>query len=544
MTAPMSAEQRPRAERHPSAAWHRLSARIIWVDLVISVLALLPAVVGILWLGVEANPGQLWPLIGLAAFGVLGAVVDVVRWIVTRFRVTGQHVELRTGVFVRRHRSVQRDRIRSVDIEAKLRHRVARLRVVAIGAGQQMAAGESAFSLDALSRDDALRLQQRLLNDAPAVSDPAEPEQAEQPEPVTDEEPTSRVFARFEPGWFIYNMFNVWAFVLALGLLWGGAWLLSTVGVDLAGFVIGMADWEAIGTLGTVVIAVVVVGAFGAAGLGVNYVIENWGFELARVPSREGTMLRTRKGLFTTREVNRDENRLRGVQITEPVLWRWMGVSDTHVITTGLDAWSFADPASILPRGPVRRTREVAGQVLDRSVVEDGVSATSENPFRLSLPRHPRRALRRRLVWATLVSAAVGALALVVLDAGPGSVLNVGMNSVLVGAGVLWVLSLLLAVAGYRALGHALTEDYLITRSGALNRSTAVLQRSAVSTIMIRESLFQRRLKLRTVAAMTAAGDGRYDVVDIDADDSVPVALQAAPGLLDPFVEPVPEHRA
>ena len=64
---------------------------------------------------------------------------------------------------------------------------------------------------------------------------------------------------------------------------------------------------------------------------------ENWNLELARVPSRDGTMLRTRKSLFTTREVNRDENRIRGAQVSEPVLWRWMGASDTSVITTGLD---------------------------------------------------------------------------------------------------------------------------------------------------------------------------------------------------------------
>ncbi|MGO1531675.1 MAG: PH domain-containing protein [Micrococcaceae bacterium] len=513
-----------------TSGWQRLSPRIIWVDLVISVLALLPALVAILVFDVEAGAGQLWPLIGLAAFGVLGALADIVRWAVTRFRVSPRHVELKTGLFVRKHRSVQRDRIRSVDIEAKLRHRVARLRVVAIGAGQQSAAGESAFSLDALGREDALELQQRLLNDAPVAVTAEDPAQA-----AAGEAPR-RVLARFEPSWFIYNMFSIWAYVLALGVLWGGLWALSTVGIDLAGFVMQLADWEAIGVPATVAIAVVAVGAFGAVGLGVNYVIENWGFELARVPSRDGTMLRTRKGLFTTREVNRDENRLRGVAITEPVLWRWMGVSDTHVITTGLDAWSFADPAAVLPRGPVSRARAVAGEVLGGDGGEDGGDDGGENPMTLRLRKHPVRALRRRLVWATVTALAVltvgvlleSALELAWLD----WTLVFGTTA---GA---WVFGLLLAVAGYRALGHRLTDDYLITRSGALNRTTAVLQRSAVSTIMIRESLFQRRLKLRTVAAMTAAGDGRYDAVDVDARDSLDLARQAAPGLLEPFLEP------
>src|SRR5699024_4832246 len=148
--------------------------------------------------------------------------------------------------------------------------------------------------------------------------------------------------------------------------------------IDLYGFVLGLLDWEAIGWVGTVAIALIAVGALGAVGLGINYFTENWNLELARVPTRETTMLRTRKGLFTTREVNRDESRIRGIQISEPVLWRWMGVADTAVITTGLDVWSMSEPANILPRGPVRRAKEVAGAVL----------GDPRTPFRTAVTPH------------------------------------------------------------------------------------------------------------------------------------------------------------
>src|SRR5690625_3272649 len=106
-------------------SWQRLSARIIWVDLVISVLSTLPALVAIWVFDADADAGQIWPLIGLAVFGILGAAFDVLRWIVTRFRITATHVELKTGIIFRQHRSIQRDRIRSVDTEAQLRHRLA-----------------------------------------------------------------------------------------------------------------------------------------------------------------------------------------------------------------------------------------------------------------------------------------------------------------------------------------------------------------------------------------------------------------------------------
>lgn len=522
----------------PTTVWHRLSPRIIWVDLVLSILSIMPAAVAIWVFGIDATGGQIWPLIGLAAFGVLGAIFDVLRWIFTRFRVTPSYVELKTGVVLRQHRSIQRDRIRSVDVEAKLRHRLAGMRVVTIGAGQQTAAGEAALSLDALSAEDARTLQHSLLSEVEELSAPGEnatgtalstphsttaDHDGESHEAPTATPPVGeplRVFARFESSWFIYNMFNVWAYVLALGLGGGAFWLLSSIGVDVYGFTVGLLDWEAIGWLGTVLIAVVVIGALGAVGLGINYFTENWNFELARVRSRDGTMLRTRKGLFTTREVNRDENRIRGAQISEPVLWRWMGVSDTSVITTGLDVWSMSEPAAILPRGPVHRAKEVAGEVL----------GDPENPFQTALTPHPRRALRRRLWWATALTFGIG-----------GALTWLAVTAVIPSAAIwvaaaFWPVSLLAAVIAYRALGHTITNRYVITRSGFFHRATAVLQRSAVSTIVIRESLLQRRLGLRTVSTMTAAGHGGYDTPDIAREHSLDFAVQAAPGLLDPFL--------
>src|SRR5690625_5005735 len=116
-------------------SWQRLSARIIWVDLVTSVLSTLPALVAIWVFGADAAAGQIWPLIARPVLGPWGAAFDVLRWIATRFRITATHVELKTGSICRQHGAIQRDRIRSVDAEAQVRHRLARMRVVKIGAG-------------------------------------------------------------------------------------------------------------------------------------------------------------------------------------------------------------------------------------------------------------------------------------------------------------------------------------------------------------------------------------------------------------------------
>ena len=540
------AESRHRPEAADDTPWRRLDSRMIWVAAAQILLSLLPVpVLG--WVGGGAlGSGGLWPVAGIAAYGIVTALADAWRWTFTRYRLTDDYVERRTGLVVRSHRSVRRDRIRSVDIDARLRHRLAGLRVVNIGAGQQSSAGESAFALDAVSTTDALALRQLLQGTATADTEEAG-RHADTDIDIstdTDSEPRAeaadeQVFARFRPGWVIYNVFNVWAYVMALGLLWGGYWLAAAVGIDARGFVGGLRDWDSLGLGWTIAVGVTVVSLLGVLGLGINYFFEFWNFELARVPGKDGTVLRTRQGLLRTREVDRDDNRMRGVQIAEPVLWRWLGVADTTVITTGLSIWSTQQPTAVLPRGPISVARPVAAAVLARDAgpVHTGptdAGPIDPSPITTSLTVHPRRALRRRLWWATALTAGASALL--------GWLVGTGV----IGASWLWTVAVLAPLAlgaafiAYRALGHAISGDYLVVRSGLVSRSTAALQRSAVSTIAVRESLLQRRLGLKTVSAMTAAGYGAYAAPDLDAKDAITFADRAAPGLLEPFLEPAP----
>lgn len=278
-------------------------------------------------------------------------------------------------------------------------------------------------------------------------------------------------------------------------------------------------------------IGVAAVGIIGVLGLAVNYFTEYWKFELSRVRGPESTELRTRQGLFTTREVNRDEGRIRGYNISQPLFWRWMGVTDTEVVTTGLSLWSMSQPAAILPRTPLKVAHRVVADII----------APEPNPFDAPLTKRPGAALRRRLWWATGITLIPGAIlgVLVIEDVIPTEVLWT--------VAAFWILSLIAAFIAYRALGHAISGDYLVVRFGLLNRATVALKREATSTIVIRESLFQRRLGLQTVSAMTAAGYGGYDAPDLYREESLEFALDAAPGILDEFLDEdqeVDHHKA
>lgn len=497
--------------------WQRLSVRVVWIDVAVSILALLPGAAAIWVFGAEPSLDALWPLAIVAVLGVTGAAGDIVRWAFTTYRVTAVDVERRTGLFVRKHRTLQRERVRSVDTAAKLRHRLAGLRIVTVGAGQQTGAGESALVLDSLSRADAAALRERLL--AMPASASVDDGPAGDGLPAQDEE--VEVFATFRPWWVVYNMFSIWAYLMAAGLSWGAFWLLPTFGIDIGGFVIGLIDWDAVGWVGIVIIGLIAGGIIGAIGLGVTFLLGYWNFELARVRMGGRSYVRTRRGLLSTREINRDESRMRGLSIGEPLLWRWMGMADTNIITTGLNVWDMEEPTAILPRGPISVAKKVAGGVFGDA-----------DPMTAPLARHPRAALRRRLWWATAVSAVTPLALLVPAVAG-------AVPSWLPGAALaIWPIALLAAVIAYLSLGHAIAGDHLVVRSGLLSRTTSALRRDAVSTIAIRQSVLQRRLGLSTVSAMTAAGWSAYEAPDVSARSAVAFASTAAPGLLDEFMEP------
>ena len=68
---------------------------------------------------------------------MLVVLAGVLRWRTTRYRITAERVELHSGWLRRQRRSVPRDRIRTVDLTARLLHRVFGLSVVQVERGRR-----------------------------------------------------------------------------------------------------------------------------------------------------------------------------------------------------------------------------------------------------------------------------------------------------------------------------------------------------------------------------------------------------------------------
>ena len=97
---------------------------------------------------------------------VLTAVVGVARWFTTSYRIdadpeSGQ-VQLRAGLLHRKVLSVPRNRIRSVQTDARLLHRLLGLAVLRVSTGQE-ARAEHGFELNAVRVDEVPRLRAILL---------------------------------------------------------------------------------------------------------------------------------------------------------------------------------------------------------------------------------------------------------------------------------------------------------------------------------------------------------------------------------------------
>ncbi len=475
--------------------WRRLDPRMLVVGPLGNLAQLLPVLVLVLF---TDRPGG-FNQIGYAAGGALMVVVaGVVRWQTTRYRITAERVELRTGLLRRQRRSVPRDRIRTVDLTAPLVHRAFGLSVIqvrsATGAGLD---GAGRVDLDAVSKAESERLRRTLLDRAATVE-------------VTAAAPAVEL-ARLRWSWLRFAPLTVSSLAVIGAVVGTGLNLVLELGVDPrdVGVVADTVRWlraapltSAIGAVSVVVLTVAVVGALALFA-------ERWyGYRLTREPDDS---LRVRRGLLTRRSLSVSAERLRGAEVVEPLLLRAGRGAQVRALSTGLTEGSGGALGPPAPRAEAHRVAAVA------------LRAAPVDTTRAALASHPRAALRRRLVRAVLPVAAAAAAA--------GAVdVRAGLVAV-----ALLPAAVLLAVDRYRGLGHARTPRHVVTRAGSLQRRTVALQCDGVIGWTFRQSVFQRHGGLVTAEAVTAAGRGGYPVLDVGAAEAVALADATTPALLTPF---------
>ncbi len=496
-----------------AAPWSRLDPRMLLVHPVEEVLRLLPVLIGTVVLGTSSGN----PYWGLAATVVLVAV-GVSRWFTTTYRVGPVHVELRRGLLQRQELSIPRSRIRSVDVEQRVLHRLLGLAVVKIGTGQSAGAGDrNRFELNGLSADSVPELRAALLADLPGTGG-TNPDGTDTriAGPTATSSPEVEL-ARFDPRWVRYAPFSTTgligiAAVVGLAFQYG----LGERIAESGSFERGVAAFETAGVVVSIAVVAFVVLLVASVAACARYVLLYGNLRV----TDDGRMLRIGHGLVKVRHSTLDRERLRGVNLREPLALRLAGGARLDAIMTGVAAEG-GESSLVLPSAPEREVRRVAADVL-----------TDPRPLQVPILAHGPAARRRRYTRAlgpaiVVAAAVIGAFALA------GRALPLPATIVVVAAAV--ATGCALAWDRYRGLGHAVVPGRLVTRNGSVDRERVSLDADGIIGWTVRQSFFQRRAGLATVVAATPAGAGHYEVIDIPQDQAWSLIDAVTPGCGDPW---------
>ncbi|WP_194826534.1 PH domain-containing protein [Nocardia sp. XZ_19_231] len=516
--------------------WQRLDPRMLLVYPVNEVMKYIPVLLGSIIVGTTSgNP--LWSLIPVTLVAALG----IARWFTTSYRIDADHVQLRSGIVQRRTLSVPRSRIRSVDVEADLLHRVLGLAVLAIGTGKQTDKGEE-FKLDALDTSQIPALRAELLahtgQQTSGHSESAGAPHVAHHDALTE---SGVEIGHWQAAWVRYAPLSltglaVVAPIAGIGAQYGLIDVLSRSAVvqhlddDTAMIVV-------IVITGLTVLTVLLVSLAGCA----HYLATWFGLRVLD----NGATLHLRHGLFTTRQITLDLARFRGATLNEPLLLRAANAAQLEMIMTGENPRQKILPQA--PRAAVERTLDELLRTRRRPVATslDKVASTAvltDSPApqpitgsalgTVELRRHGPAAHRRRYTHAAwpvgIVAVALAAIALAGWHP-PAWTWSFPV--------VLAVVMALIAEDRYRGLGHRVLPGttgptWLITRSGSLDRNRDCLEAPGIIGWTVRQSFWQRRAGLATVVAATAAGKKSYLVVDIPIDQAADLIEAVTPGRL------------
>ncbi|HZA09412.1 PH domain-containing protein, partial [Mycobacterium sp.] len=305
------------------------------------VLRQLPVLIGSAVLG-SATGNQAWPLAALAITVGFG----LARWFTTTYRIDTENVVLHTGVLQRRLISLPRNRIRSVQTDARLLHRLLGLTVIRVSTGHEVK-GENRFELDAVETAQVAQLRTTLL----AESLPAGTAEAA--------EQQSRVLARWRPSWLRYSPLSFSGLLMiaaAAGVAYQAGLGVALQRSHLAQSGVAVAQrWG----VGLVVAAITVSLLVASVLLSVVWSMLTYGnLVLRRDFGPDGGVLHLRHGVLRVREHTYDLSRLRGGTLLEPLPVRAVRGARLDAVMTGVDGEG--ESSVLLPPCP----RDTASAVL------------------------------------------------------------------------------------------------------------------------------------------------------------------------------------
>jgi len=468
----LPSEQPPPPEVPPPrpADWQRLHIASPVLSSLTAAARLWPVFLVVVF-NAEAGPAVAF-LIGAAALVTL--TVEVVRYLRFDYRLEAATLVVRSGVLVRRTRTVPVDRVQQVSRNQRLRHRlfgVAEVLIEVAGMGT-----EPEVKLSVVTAPEAERIRVRL-QDARRAVGAAPPE----PDRVIYEQPNQALvrWAAFASPIFLIPVIG--AAVGALGdvVELEEAWNWLPDGNEL---------WFA-----------VVIGLVGLAAATAVNLVRFYDMRLVEADDN----LRLEYGLLTHRRLELPLDRIQALVTKLTPAGRLAGT----VGITAHNASSAGDTTnSYLPAVP-----RADGPMLTSWLIPE-LGGPSDVQI------HPRPALRRSIIrWTAPTSVVVAAAVMLSRSAAALALIALIPAAVVLG----W--------RAWRLLGHAVESRVVISRRGAITEHRAAVRRSRVQSVSVGANWFQRRVGLATLRIDVAQPLGRVTIRDMGAAAADRLAAELVP---------------
>ncbi len=207
------------------------------------------------------------------------------------------------------------------------------------------------------------------------------------------------VLLRFDPRWVRYAPLTTSGTVIAAAIFAALGQFANGIANRLSDdtWVVRYVEDNPVTTAVAAVVAFLVLGAVFAV---LGYLVQNWGFTLAR--DVRGRTFHVRRGLLTTRETSLEVPRVRGLEVGEPLGLRLLGAARLGAVVTGVSKKE-SGTTLLVPAAP-------------RGIIDTTGSSTigTSEPLHLALQAHGPRARRRRYTRALAVAALLPLLVLLV----------------------------------------------------------------------------------------------------------------------------------
>ena len=278
----------------------------------------------------------------LLALLVAGSVFGAASWLRTSYRIHADELRVDTGLVSRRSRRIRVDRLQGIDVVQPFVARLfglAELRFDVAGGGDE---GKLAF----LPMSEAERLRTELLDRRDAVRRAREGVSADSGSVEQAPAEPARVVARLDLG------------MLVLSILFSSETAAFVVSAALAG-----ALFATFGGFGGVAGVLTFLAGFAITAL--RRLSAFYDFTL----TRDGAGLHVRRGLFERSTQTIVLQRVQGVVVTEPLLWRRQGwarldVSVARQASSDTDGGDAGFSSTVMPVAPRAEVLALAGELL------------------------------------------------------------------------------------------------------------------------------------------------------------------------------------